>query len=466
MRIGWFMLLVMLVIIVAAANARTSAQVTQSVYFPVVSIFARPSLFAFESGGGLTDPRVYARAAELGARWVRLNGVVWHEIQLQRDGPYNWQALAHLDTLLVTARELGLSPVVVIRGTPLWAAVVPSNCAAIRDEHLGTFAAFLEALAQRYRDQVMYWELGNEPDVDPALVPIDSPFGCMGDVNDPYYGGERYGRMLQVAAPALQRGNPRARIVFGGVLLNSPIPDHPTFGRSDRFVEGALLAGAGPYFDVLAYHSYPSYSGQQLVDHDTAVPGNWQDLGGWTIGKANFLRQALDRFGVQKPLWLNETSLLCYEDQPYCNPPEAGFFKSQAEHLVRSFARAAAAGTEQVTWYTLEGPGWRSSSLLDGGQAPRPAYYAFQQMARMVEPFRDVQPVDYGAGIEAYRFVKGQTVVDVLWSQQGDRRSVTVPMNRYIDAKRFDGNRVPSQTASGIVQLQVDFAPVLIERRP
>jgi hypothetical protein len=395
---------------------------------------------------------------------VRLDGFIWHAVQAQPGGPYNWQALRGVDDALASARDLGITPVGIIRGAPEWAAVVPSNCAAIRDEYLGEFAAFLETLAWRYRNKVDYWELGNEPDVDPGLVQSDAPFGCMGDVNDPYYGGERYGRMLQIAAPALRRGNPQATIVFGGLLLGASSTSNPSMGRPERFFEGALRAGGGAYFDILAYHAYLSYSGQPLLDHDIDHPSSWQDLGGWTVGKARFLQEVMSRYGVQKPLWLNETSMLCSLHPLYC---DAAFFETQAHHLVRMVARAAGAGgISQITWYTLEGPGWFSSSLLDGRQQPRPAYIAFQNMARMVEPFSDVRRVEYGAGIEAYRFVRGSKVVDVLWSQGGERRVVSIPFIRSIGARRLDGRSIAGRIVDTSIQWQVDFEPIFIERRP
>lgn len=311
-----------------------------------------------------------------------------------------------------------------------------------------------------------YWELGNEPDVDPGLVSSDSPFGCTGDVHDPYYGGERYGRMLQVAAPALRRSNPRARIVFGGLLLSDSYTSNASMGRPERFFEGALRAGGGPYFDILAYHTYPSYTGQPLLDYDSGISSSWQRLGGWTVGKATFLQEVMSRYGVRKDLWLNETSLTCPWIWSHCVMPDAAFFEAQAQHLVRIFARAAAAGVSQVTWYTLEGPGWRWSSLLDGRQQPRPAYVAFRNMARMVEPFSEVRRVEYGVGVEAYRFVQGSKVVDVLWSQRGEPRIVSIPFSHYIASKRLDGISIAGQIVDTSIQWQVDFAPIFIERRP
>ncbi len=467
LRLRWMLILAALALMPVSVRVTTGTRSSLRIYLPITGMPAQPPLLGFQSAPDyLSRPEIRARAADLGARWVRLDGFLWHEVQAQPGGAYNWQALERVDSALASARALGLRPVGIIRGAPAWAGVVPSNCAAIRDEYFGEFAAFLETLAWRYRDKVDYWELGNEPDVDPGLVPSDSPLGCMGDVNDPYYGGERYGRMLQIAAPALRRGNPQATIIFGGLLLAASSTSDPRMGRPERFFEGALRAGGEAYVDILAYHTYPSYSGQPLLDHDIDQPISWQPLGGWTAGKAAFLQEVMSRYGVQKPLWLNETSLICSSNSLYCAAPDGAFFEAQAQHLVRMVARAAAAGVSQVTWYTLEGPGWLWSSLLDERQEPRPAYVAFQNMARMVEPFSEVRRVEYGVGIEAYRFVRGSKVVDVLWSQGGEPRVVRIPFSRYIGAKRLDGVSIAGRIVHTSVQLQVDFAPIFIERRP
>jgi hypothetical protein len=166
-----------------AAQPQVSPQSTSINYLPLVRISSATSVFGFETNlGQLSNATVRARAAELGANWVRINGVLWHQVQPVQGGPYDWDVLADLDRDLAAARELGLTPTVIIRGAPLWAAVTDSTCAAVRDEHLGDYAVFLEALAARYRDQVSYWEMGNEPDVDPSDVGDTSPFGCQGNL--------------------------------------------------------------------------------------------------------------------------------------------------------------------------------------------------------------------------------------------------------------------------------------------
>ncbi|MCS6880873.1 MAG: hypothetical protein RMK84_12175 [Oscillochloridaceae bacterium] len=124
---------------------------------------AQPALFAFQSDpDSLSRPDVKVQAANLGARWVRLDGFLWHNVQAQPGGWYDWQALERVDRALTVAGEPGLTPVGIIRGALVWAGVVPSNCAAIRDEYLGEFAAFLDVILD-FRFWVLdfgFWILG------------------------------------------------------------------------------------------------------------------------------------------------------------------------------------------------------------------------------------------------------------------------------------------------------------------
>lgn len=428
----------------------------------------RPSPFAVQvHTGSLISEPFRTSATELGVNWVRLDGVLWHEIQPEPDGPYRWSALAGLEREIDAARELGLTPVVIIRGAPLWAAVAPAFCAAVRDERLPEYAAFLEALAQRYRGRVNYWELGNEPDVDPRLVAADSPFGCMGDIDDPYYGGERYGRMLQVAAPALRRGNPDAGVVFGGLLLATSHTTDPSRGRPERFLEGALRAGAAPYFDILAYHSHVPYIQRPDDDHDTSVFSLWSDLGGWTVGKARFLREVMARFEVNKPLWLNETSLTCDSRFPPCHEPPATFLEVQAQHLTRIYTRAIAFDIEQIAWYSLDRGGWEQTGLLNTDHTPRPVYHALQHMARTVQPFQRAYQIYSEGDLEGYRFVKETTVVDILWTRQGGLvRGVYLPAERLVVVSRYDGTTVAPHVVAGMAYITASFEPVLVEWAP
>jgi hypothetical protein len=181
-----------------------------------------------------------------------------------------------------------------------------------------------------------------------------------------------------------------------GLLLASP---DSSFGKPELFLKGALEAGAGPFFDILPYHWYPPYL-NQTIDHD--LIGQWKDLGGGTVGKAQFLRDIMDDYGVSKPLVMNETSLMCPPTvwgQPtsYCNPPAGRFFQMQADYQVRSYVRGLSIDLMGISWYTLNGPGWRDTGLLDSQGQPRPSFYAMKHLIAELQHSKFLNQVNYRA---------------------------------------------------------------------
>jgi hypothetical protein len=287
-------------------------------------------------------------------------------------------------------------------------------------------------------------------------------FGCWGQISDPYFGGQHYGKMLKVVAPAMRAADPSVTISIGGLLLDSPNTQPPK-GKPEKFLEGILLAGAGNSFDIVAFHAYPSYFNIRK-DYDRDA-GAWTSLGGWTAGKTAFLRDIMSRYGVNKPLWLNESALIC---SPTVAPCSAEFLQNQADHLIRAFSRAMNLGIRNVTWYTLEGPGWREGSLLDGSQTPRPVYLAYQTMISQVTNSELPPPAitAYGAATEAYRFQRGTRAVDLVWSLDLTADTVSVPTANFIAAYSMFGAPVTGTISGANTQLVVPFSGLYIHRTP
>ena len=465
-RVALALLLILTVTLIYVPPAARSQgmQKTYQTYLPLVTRMGVPSIFGFEASPAVmgSSPLVADKARQLGAHWSRMNIISWREVQPTPSRTYNWGALAAFEQDLAANVALKLEPVVIIDDSPAWATILPTACGAIKDDQLAAFAAFMEALVNRYKDRVRYWELGNEPDVDPGLVSKDSVFGCWGDQTDPYYGGERYGRMLNVVAPAIRRADPGATIVTGGLLLDHTNPGQPGNKDPSNFLEGILRANAANSFDVVAYHAYPSYRNVQ-VDYDLETGNAWNPYGGWTVGKARFIQAIMQRYGVNKPLWLNETGLLCSSSTATCATP--AFFQAQADYVVRVMSRAAAEGIQQMSWYTLDGPGWRNAALLDGNQQPRPVYTAYQHLIQRVGQHFGAKATTYSAATEAYRYDKGPTVVDVVWSRSSAVQTISVPGDRFRAAYTRDGAPVNTQPGATI-QIGVGFSPIYIERLP
>lgn len=430
------------------------------------------------------------RAVDLQIGWTRMGyQVSWANLQPLPGQSPDWGLLATFETELRNLKAAGIRPVVIVKDSPLWALdpirAQDANgnliaCGAIAEEHFDEFADFLSQLVQRYSTpefNVHDWELGNEPDVDPAKVLPDSVYGCWGDIEDTqYYGGYHYGRMLASVAPAIKQADSRAVIWMGGLLLDRPAsPPSSADGYPERFFRGVLEAGAAPYIDIVPYHWYATYWDFKdvgtLYDYDLILSPNWKPWGGGTIGKARYLRQLMAEYGINKPVVLNESGFGCKESEVYCNAPDDRFFESQATHLVRYYVRGLSENVSNFFWYTLNGPGWRFTGLLDGFQQPRQSYLTYQYLSQKLRYARYLYPVNYNPDIEAYAFRAHPYHVHILWAREDKTVDFSVPINKFIEATDRDGvvlynqSNPPPQSGSNYV-LQVGFEPIFLTLYP
>jgi hypothetical protein len=301
---------------------------------------------------------------------------------------------------------------------------------------------------------VKYWELWNEQDVDPSLVPGDSGFGCWGDNADPYYGGGEYAAMLKQVYPAMKQADPAARVMTGGLLLDCD-PTQPPAGKDckpARFLEGMLRAGGGDSFDILVYHAYNFWSpGTQDWDRESVA---WKHRGGSLLGKLDFLRKVQAQYGVNKPILMNEGGLLCY---PGGVCPNNQFYADQANYVVRLYARTWANGLLGASWYTLDGPGWREGGLLDASQAPRPAYQTLKFMANLLKDATYANQLSNNQ-LEGYAFRKGNATYQVYWTNDGTARSVGLPAGTSAVYDKL-GQRITPSGGS----INVGFEPIFIQ---
>lgn len=449
-------------------------QNSNTIYLPAI-LANRTLPLGFETHE-LTNDDVSNRANTLGASWVRLNILSWRDAQPTQNSAINFNApsFQYFENTVTKANQLGLTVIAIVDDYPEWATSAVHRCAPILNQHLPKFADFMRAVVARYSQApfyVRYWELGNEPDVDPSLVAADSPYGCWGNKNDEYYGGERYGQMLNAVAPDIRAADPGSKIVFGGLLLARPdnnlITNDPS--KPFNFFEGALRAGAGNSFDVVAFHSYPVYHNTQSgLDFDRDPGGVWGALGGHVAGKARFLRDVMARYGISKPLFLNETGLRCHPSMGTACQTSV-YEASKANHIIRMAVRSMASRVDAFIWYVLEGPGWQEAGLLDAAQQPRPAYTALQHA---ITRFREVniplqsEAVNYGSGLEAYRFRGNGFVLDVIWSADSTARAVNIPASAVIAAYRRDGAQISPTVSGSTATFNVGFEPIYVKRQP
>ncbi|WP_376791085.1 hypothetical protein [Thermoflexus sp.] len=433
-------------------------------YLPLVTMNypPPPPVFGVEINRGAVGATL-SQTIEAGVWWVRYNGILWSEVEPEI-GLRDWSKLSDVEQEIRALSAHGLIPMVIVRGTPSWAQRVQgSYCGPIKEDALDEFAAFMREVVSRYSVEpynVKYWELGNEPDVDPGLVPPTSPFGCWGDKGDDYYGGGYYAEMLKRVYPAIKQADPTAQVVVGGLLLDCD-PQSGTGGcdrQPGRFLEGILRNGGGPFFDILAYHAYPLWTPDERGDWDLNHP-HWRHRGGALLGKLDFIKSVFQNYGISKPILMNEGGLMCDsrdDNDPACSRDD--FRDDQAKYVVRLYARTWAHNILGSVWYTMNGPGWRQGGLLDGSQHPRPSYDAFKFMSTLLEGSSYRGPLATGA-LEGYAFFNksARREYQVYWTNdKAYTTTLTLPKGA-VAYNKFGQTLTPMDG-----KISVGFDPVFI----
>jgi hypothetical protein len=451
------------------ARGEEQSAVPHTVYLPM-ALYSSPQLPAV-FGGELVGPTAdeLAKASEADVYWARMLTLRWDQIEPNppQNGVhiYNWSAVDEASLRAIAAR--GLKLIATVNFAPVWARQRPAQlCSPMRSDALGDFAAFMSAAVSRYGAEpykIHYWEIWNEPDVDPDLLAgfPDSVFGCWGDDDDPYYGGGYYAAMLQRVYPAIKAADSNAQVLIGGLLMdcdptNPPGDDDKC--RSTRFFDGILANGGGNYFDIVGFHGYPPYLGS--LDQDINYPG-WKARGGVVLGKISYLRETMSRYHVNKPVYHTEGGLLCPEwAVAYCDPPSQEFYNAQADYVVWLFVRNWAVGVEATTWYTFNGEGWRYGGILGSPIDPKPAYRSLATLTRMLKFASYSGPVTSYPNLVGYEFLHTDRRVWVLWSPDQKEYTVTLPAETLWAYDKFGG----LIASSGASPLTIK-SPVYVELR-
>jgi hypothetical protein len=396
-------------------SAQAAELENSNVYFPTIirdvqTIFG-VGLAQISSAGGLDF------LTQTQSSWTRKDGVRWYDVQPDVPWEWNWEALDDLEAELITAAENKIRVVLIVQGTPSWAAEnKESTCGPIEEDNLDDFALFLHELVKRYSVSPYFvkdYEIWNEPDVDAAH--FEEGFGCWGDSTDEYYGGGEYGEMLIEVYPEIKKANPQARVILGGLLMDCR-PDlcDPDVGGGEipiKFLEGILVAGAGNSFDGVSFHAYDYYMGN--ADYGNEKWGTSRaENGPVSIEKAAFIRTLLYEYGVNGKFLMNtESALLC--DGDWCTE---NFEQTKASYVVQAYAAALSQGYEANFWYNMLG--WRNSGLVTPDLQPLDAYHTYKFASEKIGGWEYSSKVSESSGtLDGFEFKKGKRRIMVIWSK-------------------------------------------------
>lgn len=220
----------------AVARAQATSPATAS------SATIKQSFFAAGFNGARTWPPTdgLKQVATLGGIRLWDDGVKWAQIETSA-GVYNWR---DLDTWISRAQAQHVDVLYTLGDTPKWAGSIPKgspcgpvgsySCSAPSDvatDGTGTdkhFSDFMTALVERYKGQIAYYELWNEPDCT-----------C-------FWSGSQAQlvRMGKDAAAIIRSKDPNARIL-------SPSAHGPTM---KTWFDGYVAAGGAANFDIVNAH--------------------------------------------------------------------------------------------------------------------------------------------------------------------------------------------------------------------
>ena len=340
-------------------------------------------------------------------QWVRGPEVIWSEIEAIENS-YDWTkldpALAELDEII----NLGYTPIVIVRGTPTWAQIPnSSSCGPIHSSRFDDFGDFIQDVMQKFVDEelnVQIWEIWNEPDIDPSLVPADSQFGgCWGDENDDFYGGKYYSKMLSVAYQMIKSKNPNVQVLVGGLnLWCDPIdPVDDCDPKPAKFFEGILSDGAGNNFDGVSFHAYDGYGGEYGTYGNIWWKSRYDSTGPVLVAKSRYLRALLGAYGVGgKYLMSTETALIC---DP-CDDDSA-FEATKANYLADAYASSVASGLAANIWFDILGTWDRNNGLVNKDDLTNlPALDAYTFGSQMLEGAQFVRTVTEFEGVYGFEF--------------------------------------------------------------
>ncbi len=175
---------------------------------------------------------------EMGAPWI-VEFFPWAYYHGE-DGGFAW---SHPDMVVRHARAQGLTVVARLGLTPAWARPEETSLTYLDADAYDDFAVYAAAFAERYRDQVDYVIIGNEPNlsVEWGYRPTTA---------------QDYVDLLRVVYPAVKAANP-AITVLAGALAPTLEPAGSPWGLNElAYLTAMYEAGAAAYFDGLAVHSY------------------------------------------------------------------------------------------------------------------------------------------------------------------------------------------------------------------
>jgi hypothetical protein len=164
------------------------------------------------------------KAAELGVKWARVS-VSWTSVE-DDNGRFRWD---FLDQVISGLKERGIQPYICINGGhPVHTEKLPPT---VSEKGLKAWLRMTETLVQRYKEEVSYWEIWNEPNYSGFWKPEPDPAA--------------YVKLVQEGSRLIKAIQPDATVIGGSLARLDAV-----------FAKDLFDLGIAKDIDVLSYHPY------------------------------------------------------------------------------------------------------------------------------------------------------------------------------------------------------------------
>ena len=269
----------------------------------------------------------------------------WAYLESQK-GQWNFQLL---DKYLALAKQSNVEVLLVLGLTPQWASARPDEDSAYQKgtaaepKQLEDWRNYVRQLATRYKGQIRYYEVWNEPNAKR------------------FYSGstKQLVTLSRAAYQTLKSVDPTIKVVSPAM---SPCCD------SFKYLDNYFAEGGGNYADIIGYHFYVAPREPEAM-----------------LANINQVKSLMVKYGLgQKPLWNTETGWRIQnrdknlDEEEWAGP--ALSINDASAYVARAYIISWASGVERLYWYAW---GHRSMGFTDyDGRTPKLVAGAFSEVQK------------------------------------------------------------------------------------
>lgn len=434
---AFWMLVILLAILLAGACSRggivpdflrgsrhtPDTAIQPEFFFSVNAITPFHLIAAGDGDAWATTARHLDMARDAGATTVRID--MWWGMIQDRDGNWDFSIPDRIIDMM-EERNLRPFPILCYNGSA-WAEEYGTAISTV--ENREAFGEYVYQMVRRYRGRVSWWQVWNEPNIEPFWSPDPDPVA--------------YTLLLEETARRAREADPKARLVG----MN-------TAGADVDFMEACYRLGAAQYIDAVAFHHYNAEPQEAILDRQIRQ-----------------VRRIMERHGDgNKPLLITELGLSTGES-PVVPVSEPEF---QASWMVKKHLQARAGGVDQLFWFKLvDDPPHPAPDgfwgLYQSDYQAKPAATAYRTMT---ERLGDLDFIGAIHGVTAfprvrqqprvYLFSSGRTTTAVAWMENDhDNGAILLPARNNVRVEDINGVLIEeiAPQEDGLALIPVGSAP-------